>query len=97
MTNSGWLSRFALSCALAGGLTLASAGIARADRDDRDDCHKRLEADRARVDRDITRHGEHSRQVDRDFERMDSDRQWCRDHNADWDHDRYDRDNYSRH
>ena len=37
-----------------------------------------------------SRHGEHSRQVDSDVAKMDSDRQWCRDHKADWDHDRFD-------
>lgn len=97
MTNRKWLSRLALSTALAGGLMLGTVGVARADRDDKDDCHRRLEADRARIDRDITRHGEHSRQVDRDRDKMDADRQWCRDRKADWDHDRYDRDDYSHH
>jgi hypothetical protein len=28
---------------------------------------------------------------------MEADRQWCRDRKADWDHDRYDKDDYSRH
>lgn len=75
---------------LAGGLLLAFGGTARADRDWKDDCHRRLEADRARIDRDASRHGEHSRQVDHDVARMDADRQWCRDHHADWDHSRFD-------
>ena len=96
MTNSKWLGRMALTCALAGGLTLAAAGVARADRDDRDDCHRRLEADRARIDRDISHHGEHSHQVDRDMDKMQADRHWCRDHKLDWDHDRYDKDDYNR-
>jgi hypothetical protein len=93
MTNSKWLSRMALSCALAGGLTLATVGIAKAD----DNCNRRLEADRVRTDRDISRHGAHSRQVDKDIAKMDTDRQWCRDRKTDWDHDRYDKDDYMHH
>jgi hypothetical protein len=95
MTNSKWLSRIALSTALAGGLMLGTFGVARAD--DRDDCNRRLEADRARIDRDIARHGEHSHQADRDRDKMEADRHWCRDHKSDWDHDRFDKDDYSHH
>ena len=41
------------------GLLLASAAVpALADRDWSDDCHKRLETDRAELDRDLARHGE---------------------------------------
>jgi hypothetical protein len=58
--------------------------------DDKADCQKRLDADRARIDHDAMRHGEHSSQVDKDVARMDNDRSWCRDHHADWDHDRFD-------
>jgi hypothetical protein len=36
------------------------------------------------------RHGNDSPQVNRDVNRMDSDRQWCRDHHSDWDHSRFD-------
>jgi hypothetical protein len=80
-----------LSSVLAGGLLLvAGASPARADRDWKDDCHKRLEADRAKIDRDVARHGERSPQVQHDVARMDATRQWCRDHKADWDHDRFD-------
>jgi hypothetical protein len=96
MKTSKWLSRVALSCAFVGGLSFAAAGVARAD-DDHHNCERRLDADRARIDRDISRHGEHSRQVDHDRDRMDADRQWCRDHKWDWDHDKYDRDNYMHH
>ena len=82
--------RLVLGSALAIAFTLP-AGIATfADRDWRDDCHKRLEADRARIDRDAAKYGDHSRRVDHDVERMDSDRQWCRDHHADYDHSRFD-------
>jgi len=96
MTNHKWLSRVALSCALVGGLSLAAAGVARAD-DDHRQCDRRLDTDRARIDRDISRHGEHSRQVDHDVARMDADRSWCKEHKWDWDHDKYDRDNYMHH
>jgi len=90
---SGWM----VSAALAGGLVFFTGTPARADRDYRDDCQKRLEADRARIDRDVSRHGEHSRQVDQDVAKMDATRQWCRDHKADWDHDRFDIGVYFRH
>ena len=90
MTSSTLWSRMILTGALAGGLMLAFGSSARADRDWKEDCHRRLEADRARIDRDASRHGDHSRQVDADVNRMNSDRQWCKDHKADWDHDRFD-------
>jgi hypothetical protein len=80
----------ALTTALAGGLVLAVGAPVRADRDWREDCRKKLESDRSRIDRDASRHGEQSRQVAGDVGRMDSDRTWCRDHKADWDHDRFD-------
>jgi hypothetical protein len=83
-------SRMILTGALAGGLVLALGGTARADRDWKDDCQRRLEADRARIDRDAARHGEQSRQVSNDVAKMDSTRRWCRDHKADWDHDHFD-------
>ena len=83
-------TRMALTTALAGGLLLAVGAPARADRDWSKNCRKRLEADRARIDKDAARYGEHSRQVDRDVERMDANRRWFRDHKADWDHGRFD-------
>lgn len=89
MRSKIW-SRIALSSALAGGLLLAVGIPARADHDWRDDCRQRLEADRARIDRDAGKYGEHSRQVNRDVARMDQTRAWCRDHHADWDHSRFD-------
>jgi hypothetical protein len=89
MKNKLW-SRMVMTGVLAGGLILAVGGTARADRDWKDDCHRRLEADRARIDRDASRHGENSRQVQNDVAKMDATRQWCRDHKADWDHDHFD-------
>jgi len=89
INNRAW-SRLILTSVLAGGLLLAAGTAARADRDYSDDCHRRLEADRAKIDRDAGRFGNDSRQVSRDVARMDTDRQWCRDHKAEWDHDRFD-------
>ena len=83
-------TRMALTTALAGGLLLTVGAPARADRDWNKSCHDRLEADRARIDKDAAKRGDHSPQVNRDVQRMDSDRQWCRDHKADWDHGRFD-------
>ena len=82
--------RVVLGSALAMVFTLSAGQATFGDRDWRDSCHKRLEADRARIDRDSARRGEHSRQVDNDVAKMDSDRQWCRDHHADYDHSRFD-------
>jgi len=83
-------TRMALSTALAGGLLLAVGAPAGADQDWGKSCQERLEADRARIDKDAAKYGEQSRQVDRDVQRMDNNRKWCRDHKADWDHGRFD-------
>ena len=83
-------TRMAVITALAVGLLLAVGAPASADRDWREDCRKKLEADRVRIDKDAAKRGEHSRQVDNDVKRMDNDRRWCSDHKADWDHDRFD-------
>ena len=83
-------TRMALSTALAGGLLLAAGAPARADRDSREDCRKRLDADRVRIDKDAAKHGENSRQVASDVQRMDNNRKWCSGHKADWDHGRFD-------
>ena len=88
MDKKVW-SRLLLSTALAGGFMLMGT-TARADRDYKEDCSRRLEADRARIDRDASRFGPHTRQVDRDVAKMDQDRNWCKDRKADWDHDRFD-------
>ncbi len=82
-----WI-QMALTTALAAGLLLAVGTPVRADS--RGDCSRRLEVDRARIDRDAARHGEHSRQVNQDVSRMDADRRWCTDHKSDWDHTRFD-------
>jgi hypothetical protein len=94
MNNKIWnkkiWSRLILSTALAGGMLFAIGTPARADRDWGPDCGRRLDADRARIDHDAMRFGERSHQVAHDVARMDSDRQWCRDHHAEWDHGKYD-------
>ena len=90
-------NRIVLTSALAGGLLLAFGSPARADKDWSEDCHRRLEADRARIDRDVERHGEQSHQVANDVARMDATRQWCKDHKTDWDHSRFDIGVYFRH
>ena len=97
MKSKQYWSRMVLTGALAGGFLLAFGSTARADRDRNDECHRRLESDRARIDRDVSRHGEHSRQVDNDVAKMDATRQWCKDHKADWDHDKFDIGIYFRH
>jgi len=84
------IARFILGSALAMALTLPIGRATFAAKDWGPDCAKRLEADRARIDRDSTRHGDHSSQVNRDVDRIEADRQWCRDHHADWDHARFD-------
>ena len=60
------------------------------DRDHDEKCERRVHRAEEQLREAERRHGEHSRQVDNDVARMDSDRQWCRDHKADWDHDRFD-------
>jgi hypothetical protein len=84
------LGRVALTTALAAGLTFAVGTSLRADPDYSNACHQRLENDRARIDHEAARHGNDSPQVRHAVDRMDQDRQWCRDHHSDWDHSRFD-------
>jgi hypothetical protein len=87
--------RLAVGSALAIAFTLSAAHVTLGDV--RDDCHRKLEADRARIDHDAAKHGDHSRQVARDVDRMDADRNWCREHHSDWDHTRFDVGIYIKH
>jgi len=80
--------RVALGSALAVAFTLTT-GVA-AFGDVRADCERKLEGDRARIDLAASKHGEHSPEVDHAVGRMENDRRWCRDHKAEWDHDRFD-------
>jgi hypothetical protein len=81
-------TRIILAGALAFGLTLPLSSVARADT--AADCHNRLQADKARIDREAARHGNDSPQVRHAVDKMESDRAWCRDHHADWDHSLFD-------
>jgi len=80
--------RLALGSALALAFTLPMARATFGDPGE--GCHRRLENDRARIDRDSERYGSDSWKVRHDVDRMEDDRQWCRDHRADWDHSRFD-------
>jgi hypothetical protein len=94
MMGNGFLRRVILSAALAAGLMIAAGAPAFAspdrDRDWAQDCRRRLEDARLRLDRDATRYGERSGKVERDRDRLEDARRWCRQHRADWDHDRFD-------
>jgi hypothetical protein len=83
-------SRVLLATALAGGLALAVGTPISAEPDYGNACHQRLENDRARIDHEAARHGNNSPQVAHAVDRMEADRQWCRDHHSDWDHTRFD-------
>ncbi len=86
-----YVGQLILSAALAGGLLVAAGAAPARVPDDRGACESRLRTARARLDSDIAHHGDHSKQADRDRARMEEVRRWCRDHHADWDHDKYDR------
>ena len=87
--------RYALMGALAVGMTLPVVSTARADVNS--DCRARLQAQKEKIDRDAAKYGEHSAKVDRDVAKLDQERQWCRDHKADWDHNLFDVGIYVRH
>jgi hypothetical protein len=80
--------RLALGSALAVAFTMSSAYVASGDV--RADCERKLEADRARIDVAAAKHGENSPEVGRQVDRMENDRRWCREHKAEWNHDRFD-------
>jgi hypothetical protein len=90
MTLSRNVIKAGLGIALGGIMLLAVGSPVMADRDYAPSCRSRLNADKARIDRDAHRFGEKSRQVDRDVEKMDADRNWCKSHHADWDHNSFD-------
>jgi len=80
--------RYALMGAFAVGMTLPVVSTARADVNS--DCRARLQAQKDKIDRDAAKYGEHSAKVDHDVAKLDQERQWCRDHKADWDHNLFD-------
>ena len=90
MKSKKIFTRVILTTALAGGLLFAAGTPLTAEPDYGNACHQRLENDRARIDHDAARHGNDSPQVNHDVNRMNADRQWCRDHHSDWDHSRFD-------
>ena len=75
---------------LGGTLLLTAGSPAFAGRDYAPACRDRLNADKAKIDRDSHRYGEHSRQVDRDVDKIEADRNWCKSHHAEWDHNIFD-------
>jgi hypothetical protein len=97
MTGKTYLVRIVLSGLFAAGLLLATGKPASAEKDWGPSCRDRLEAARAKIDRDAARHGQNSPQVRHDVDKMEDARRWCRDHHADWDHPRFDIDLYIRH
>jgi hypothetical protein len=90
MKSKKIFTRVILTTALAGGLLFAVGTPLTAEPDYSNACHQRLENDRARIDHEAARHGNDSPQVRHAVDRMNSDRQWCRDHHSDWDHSRFD-------
>jgi hypothetical protein len=82
--------KYALAGALAFAVSMPLASLARADHDWARECHDRLQADRDRIDHEAARHGNDSPQVRHAVDKMERDRQWCRDHKADWDHSAFD-------
>lgn len=82
--------RYVLMGALAVGLTLPAASTARADHDYASDCHSRLQAQKAKIDRDAAKYGERSAKVDHDVAKLEQERAWCRQHKAEWDHNLFD-------
>jgi hypothetical protein len=92
------LTRIVLGTAVA---LMASLPIAQgafgAPPDWKAECHRRLKKDKARIDHDAAKYGQHSRRVDKDVDQIEADRQWCRDHHSDWDHSMFDVGIYIKH
>jgi hypothetical protein len=85
-----------LASILAGGLFVV-AGVPQLGAEENGNaCSERLERNRVKIDRDASRFGADSRQTNRDREKMEADRNWCRNHHFDWDHERFDIELYLR-
>jgi hypothetical protein len=89
------LIRIAFGAALVVGLTLPITTATFADT--AADCHARLQSARARLDHDSGRYGPDSRKVERDRDRLEDARRWCRDHHSEWDHSLFDVGVYIKH
>ena len=89
MIHKSFLGRAILSCAMAGGLLIAVGGVPMHARpDDHAECQNRIAKVQADLDRDAAKHGQGSHQVRDDLKKLDSEREWCAKHHADWDHSR---------
>jgi hypothetical protein len=89
MLRKNFLGRALLTCTMAGGLLLAVGTVPLgAARNQDEDCRDRIAKAQAEVDRDAAKHGQGSHQVRNDLKKLDSEREWCAKHHADWDHGR---------
>lgn len=100
-SNNPRLAQSALTAAILGMflLLMGAAAPQMAHADGRSRCQHRIEHARARLDREIQRHGQHSRQADIAWHQLRAERehcyrenhQWWDDHtwhhDNDWDHD----------
>lgn len=83
--------KFVLTAALGLAFSLPVCGVASAaDHDYGNECHQRMQHQKAKIDHDAARYGNNSEKVRHDVEKLDQERQWCRDHHADWDHNMFD-------
>jgi hypothetical protein len=71
-------SRALIPAVLMGGVFLVGVPQAHASRFD--ECHARIERAQIRLDSDIARHGEFSRQAEHDRARLDNAHAWCSAH-----------------
>jgi hypothetical protein len=87
MSQKNFLGRALLTCTLAGGMLMAVRTTPmHAAPNDSDECHDRVVKAQAEIDRDVAKHGQDSHQVRDDLKKLDSEREWCAKHHADWDH-----------
>jgi hypothetical protein len=82
--------RYVLAGALAFAFSLPLGSEARADHDWNNECHQRLQRQKDKIDHDAARYGKDSPKVRHDIDKLEQERQWCRDHHADWDHNVFD-------
>lgn len=89
MLTKNIVARALLTCTMAGGLLIAvgTTPIRAANNDDQA-CQDRVAKAQAEVDKDAAKHGQGSHQVRDDLKKLDSEREWCAKHHADWDHAR---------